>query len=136
MLAVVVTAAKIDDAAAAPQVLAQLDAERYPRLEVIWADNEYHHHQLNRWIETEAPGSWRLDIVRRPAGSKGFVLLAKRWVVERSFAWIGRSRRHSKDYERRTDSSESMLRISAIHQMLKRLKPAKSQAPFQYRMAA
>src|SRR4030095_3799434 len=48
----------------------------------------------------------------------------KRWVVERTFAWLGRCRRNSKDYERRTDSSESMLRVSAIHLMLKRLKPS------------
>jgi len=135
VLAVAVTAASVDDAAAAPHVLAQLDREHYPRLEVIWADNKYHNHELNRWIETESPGSWQLDIVRRPPGSKGFVLLPKRWVVERSFAWLGRDRRHSKDYERRTDSSESMVRISAIHQMLKRLKPAKNYAPFRYRTA-
>ena len=64
------------------------------------------------------------------------MLLPKRWVVERSFAWFGRDRRHSKDYERRADSSESMLRISAIHQMLKRFKPAKILAPFRYRDAA
>jgi putative transposase len=136
VLAVLVTGAGVDDAAAAPQLLAQLDSERYPRLEVIWADSKYHNHQLNRWLETEAPGSWRLEIIRRPAGSKGFILLPKRWVAERSFAWLGRSRRHSKDYERRTDSSESMLRISAIHQMLKRLEPAKPDAPFKYRTAA
>jgi putative transposase len=135
VLAVAVTAASVDDAAAAPLVLAQLDQQRYPRLEVIWADNKYHNHDLQRWIETTSPGAWRLDIVRRPAESKGFVLLPKRWIVERSFAWLGRHRRHSKDYERRTDSSESMLRISAIHQMLKRLKPGKPHAPFQYRTA-
>lgn len=136
VLAVAVTSAGVDDAVAAPQVLAQLDSQRHPRLEVIWADNKYHNHELNQWIETESPGAWRMEIVRRPAGSKGFVLLPKRWVVERSFAWLGRDRRHSKDYERRTDSSESMMRISAIHQMLKRLEPAKVYAPFQYRTAA
>ena len=81
VLAVAVTSAGVDDAAAAPQVLAQLDQDSYPRLEVIWADNKYHNHELNRWIETESPGSWRLEVVRRPAGSEGFVLLPKRWVV-------------------------------------------------------
>ena len=135
VLAVAVTSANVDDAAAAPKVLAQLDDDRCPRLEVIWADSKYHNHELNRWIETASPGSWRLEVVRRPAGSEGFVLLPKRWVVERSLAWFGRDRRHSKDYERRTDSSESMLRISAIHLMLKRLKPAKKLAPFRYREA-
>jgi len=62
--------------------------------------------------------------------------LPKRWVVERSFAWCGRSRRLSKDYERRTDSSESMVRMSAIHLLLKRMAPADSQAPSKYRLAA
>src|ERR671925_2332983 len=91
---------------------------------------------LNAWIATEAPVTWSLDIVRRPPGSTGFVLLPKRWVVERTFAWLGRCRRHSKDYERRTDSSESMLRISAIPLMLKRLQPSNFYPPFRYRVAA
>jgi putative transposase len=81
VLAVAVTAASVDDAAAAPHVLAQLDQQRYPRVEVIWADNKYHNHDLQRWIETTSPGAWRLDIVRRPAERKGFVLLPKRWIV-------------------------------------------------------
>jgi putative transposase len=75
-------------------------------------------------------------VVRRPEGSQGFVLLPKRWVVERTFAWLGRCRRHSKDYERRTDSSASMLRVSAIHLMLKRLKSSNVYQPFRYRVAA
>jgi len=136
LLAVVVTSAGIDDAEAAPRVLSQLGEDRYPRLEVIWADNKYHNPALNEWIDTESTGHWRLEIVRRPAGAQGFVLLPKRWVVERTFAWLGRSRRHSKDYERRTDSSEAMLRVNAIHRMLKRLKPAKVDRPFRYRAAA
>jgi putative transposase len=136
LLAVVVTSAAIDDAAAAPQVLRQLGRESYPRLAVIWADNKYHNHALNAWCATASPGQWRLDIVRRPAGVKGFVLLPKRWVVERTFAWLGRCRRHSRDYERRTDSSESMLRVSAIHLMLKQLKPSNVYPPFRYRGAA
>jgi putative transposase len=105
-------------------------------LEVIWADNKYHHHALNAWIAPELPGQWRLDIVRRPAGGKGFVLLPKRWVVERIFAWLGRCRRHRRDYERRTDSSESMLRMSAIPLMLKRLKPSNVYPAFRFRGAA
>ena len=136
LLAVVVTSAAIDDAVAAPQVLEQLSHDRYPRLEVIWADNKYHNHDLNTWIDTQSPGQWRLEIVRRPAGAKGFVLLPKRWVVERTFAWLGRCRRHSRDYERQTASSESMLRISAIHLMLNRLEPATVYPPFRYRIAA
>jgi transposase len=136
LLVVFVSSAAIDDAVAAPQVLKPLGQTTSPRLEVIWVDNKYHNHELNEWIETEAPGHWRLEIVRRPAGSKGFVLLPKRWVVECTLAWFGHCRRHTKDYERRTDSSESMLRVSAIHLMLKRLKPSNVYPPFRYRVAA
>jgi transposase len=136
LLAVIVTRAAIADAVAAPQVLWPLGPATYPRLAVIWADSKYHHHALNAWVETESPGHWHLDIVRRPAGSTGFVLLPKRWVIERPVAWFGRCRRHSQDDERRTDSSESMLRVSALHLMLKRLKPFQVYPPFRYRVAA
>ena len=59
----------------------------------------------------------------KPAGTKGFVLLKRRWVVERTFAWLGRYRRNSKDYERDTASSEATIQVSAIHLMLRRLRP-------------
>jgi len=136
LLAVVVTSAAIDDAVAAPQVLGQLGRDAYPRLAVVWADSKYHNHDLNQWMATQSPGQWRLEIVRRPPGTKGFVLLPKRWVVERTFAWLGRCRRHSRDYERSTASSESMLRVSAMHLMLKRLNPVNVYPPFRYRVAA
>jgi putative transposase len=136
LLVVFVSSAALDDAVAAPEVLKHLGLATSPRLAVIWADNKYHNRSLNAWIATESPGNWRLEVVRRPEGSKGFVLLPKRWVVERTLAWLGRCRRNSKDYERRTDSSESMLRVSAIHLMLKRLKPSKVYPPFRYRVAA
>jgi putative transposase len=135
-LVVLVSSAALDDAVAAPEVLKHLGLVTYPRLAGIWADNKSHHHSLNAWIATESPGNWRLEVVRRPEGSTGFVLLPKRWVVERTLAWLGRCRRNSKDYERRTDSSESMLRVSALHLMLKRLKPSKVYPPFRYRVAA
>jgi putative transposase len=136
LLAVVITSAALDDAAAAPQVLSQLDQQRFPRLEIIWADSKYHNHKLNEWLTEHSPGTWHLEIVRRPEGVKGFILLPKRWVVERTFAWLGRYRRNSKDYERKTTSSEATIRISAIHLMLKRLKPSKAYPPFQYRLTA
>jgi putative transposase len=137
LLAIVVTSAAVDDAAAAPQVLRQLDRQHFPRLEVVWADSKYHNYQLYEWLESHHRRlPWRLEIVSRPKDVKGFVLLPKRWVVERSFAWLGRSRRLSKDYERRTDSSECMVRVSAIHLLLKRFEPADPQTPFKYRLAA
>ncbi len=137
LLAIVVTSAAVDDAAAAPLVLTQLDRRHFPRLEVVWADGKYHNYQLYDWLKSHRRRlPWRLEIVSRPKDAKGFVLLPKRWVVERSFAWCGRSRRLSKDYELRTESSESMVRISAIHLLLKRLAPADDQPRFNYRLAA
>ena len=133
LLAVAVTAASVDDAAAAPAVLSQLDSARCPRLEVVWADTKYHNHALNAWkaAHPELPG--KLEIVSRLAGAKGFVLLPKRWVVERAIAWLGRARRLSRDYERRTDSSECMIRIRGIQQLLDRMEPKTGHPPFKYK---
>jgi putative transposase len=135
LLAVTVTTAALDDAAAAPGVLSQVPPEAVPRLKKVWADGKYHNNNLHRWVKQErAP--WELEIVSRPQGAKGFVLLPKRWVAERTFSWHGRCRRHSKDYEKRLDSSESMIKISAIHLMLRRLAPSQAISPFHYRIAA
>jgi len=135
LLAVVVTQAALDDAAAAPLIFQNLQQHKYPRLEVIWADGKYHNHALNAWIEHFQP-IWRLEVVSRPPGVQGFTLLPKRWVAERTFAWNGRWRRHSKDYERRSDSSESMVRVAAIGLMLRRLAPPDPIPKFNYRTAA
>jgi putative transposase len=135
LLAVVVTSAAVDDAKAAPEVLKQLHKKDYPRLEVVWADSKYHNHALNDWKAKQKDLEWRLEIVSRPPGAKGFVLLPKRWVVERSIAWLGRARRLSKDYERRTDSSECMIRLRNIQLLLNRSAPTKRYPPFKYRVA-
>jgi transposase len=131
LMAVVVTAASWDDGRAAPGVLGQWDRNRFPRLKKLWADQKYRNHMLNQWLSDKP---YAIEVVDRPSGVRGFVLLPRRWVVERTFAWLGRYRRHSRDYERRTESSESMIRISAIHGMVKRLKPdhAKKAIPFKY----
>lgn len=136
LLAVVVTSAGIDDAKAGQSVLSQLHEGAYPRLKVIWADSKYHNHALNAWKAEQTELPWRLEIVSRPPGTEGFKLLPKRWVVERTFAWLGRARRLSKDYERRTDSSECMVRLRGIQVILNRTTPQKSQAAFKYRVAA
>lgn len=135
LLAVVVTGAAVDDAKAAPQVLDQLSATEYPRLQVVWADNKYHNHALHAWKKGRPDLAWRLEVVSRPDGVKGFVLLPKRWVVERTFAWHGRARRLSKDYERWTTSSECMIRLRAIQVILNRSTSSKAYDPFQYRVA-
>jgi transposase len=121
LLAVVVTGANVDDARGAEQVLGKIEPSAFPRLRHFWADNKYHNHRLYGWLGTYSAGRWELEIKRRPEGSKGFVLIKRRWVVERTFAWLGRHRRTSKDYEKRTDSSEAMIRISMINLMLNRL---------------
>ena len=135
LIAVAVTSAAVDDAAAAPLVLAQATKERCPRLEKVWADGKYHNHTLYAWVKEQQPHV-TLEVVSRPVGAKGFVLLHRRWVVERTNAWNGRSRRLSKDYERRLDSSESMIRVSALNLMLRRLAPSPEAQAFRYRPAA
>ena len=133
LLAVVVTAASVDDAAGGQQVLEMVESDAFPRLRVIWADRKYHSHNLYTWIEDHA--DYRLHIVSRPVQARGFVLLPRRWVAERTFAWLGRSRRLSKDYEVLNETSEAMIIMSAIHMMLKRLAPTDAQPVFQYRAA-
>jgi putative transposase len=137
LLAVVVTAASADDGAMAPRVLGQLDRPHYPRLEVVYGDGKYNNRDLDDWLkQRKAP--FRVEVVGRPEGSKGFVKLPKQWVAERSFAWLGRDRRPSKDYEWYPESSESWVRISAIGQMLRRLAPdaERRPAPFMYKRKA
>lgn len=133
LLAVVVTAANVDDGVAAPKVVAKLQCEAYPRLVVFFGDNKYHNLEFMRWLNEFSQGKWRLEVSNRPEGTVGFKPLKIRWVVERTFAWIGRYKRNSKDYEVRTDSSESMIQLSAITLMLNRLAPPAQKRPrFQY----
>ena len=137
LLAVTVTAADVDDGAAAPGVVGKLAPEAFPRLEAIFGDNKYHNHEFRAWLGKHGGGKWRLEISSRPAGAEGFKPLPIRWVVERTFAWIGRYRRNSKDYERRTDSGESMILISSMSLMLRRLKPPAQKVPvFKYQRPA
>lgn len=133
VLTVLVTSAEVHDAVAAMTVASRLDRTNYPRLKKMWADSKYHNHELYAHIKDHVDGSWELEIVSRPPGQKGWVKLPKRWVAERTFAWLGRYRINSKEYERLTGSSESQVYLSSIQLMLKRLKPSKEYAEFQYR---
>jgi putative transposase len=119
ILAVVVHAANIQDRDGAKLVLAKLRGW-LPRLQLIWADGGYAG-QLIDWVKDF--GGWTLQIVKRSADLSGFVLLPKRWIVERTFAWLGRCRRLSKDYEWQTASSEAMIHVAMISLMLHRLAP-------------
>jgi len=120
LLSVVVTAASVQDRDGAMSLLDVL-RHRLSRLRVIWADQAYTG-DLSAWVWSLRP--WRkvrLEIVKRPEGTKGFLLLPKRWIVERTFAWLSRYRRLSKDYEYVTQTSETMIRIAMIHLMVRRL---------------
>jgi len=118
ILAVVVHSAALQDQDGARLALAKLGTG-FRRLRVIWADSAYGRSGLPAWVR--ATYKWTLQTILRPVGTVGFKLLPKRWVVERTFAWLGRYRRHSKDYERTTESSEAMIYISMIHLMARRL---------------
>jgi putative transposase len=118
ILAVVVHSAGEQDYDGARRVLTLLQ-DRFTRLKVIWADSAYGRNGLPAWV-AETFG-WLLQTILRPVHAVGFVLLPKRWIVERTFAWLGRYRRHSKDYERTVESAETMIHLSMIHLMSRRL---------------
>lgn len=117
---VVVLPADIQDRDGAQDVC-HVAAPICPRLEQIWADSAYAG-TLVEWVREEY--GWRLVIVTKPADQKGFVVHPRRWVVERTFAWLGTYRRLSKDYEELPDSSEAWVYVASIHLMLQRLTAA------------
>lgn len=119
ILCVTVHAASIQDRDGAKLVLAKLSG-MFGRLKLIWADGGYAG-ELVQWTKEVARRT--LEIVKRSDDVKGFKVLPKRWIVERTFGWLGRYRRHSKDYEQLTESSEAMISISMINLMVHRLKP-------------
>ena len=120
IIALVVHPANLQDRDGAKWVLTKL-VGWLPRLKLIWADGGYAG-QLIQWVQSW--GGWLLQIVKRCDDVTGFVVLPKRWIVERTFGWFGRYRRLSKDYEALTDSSESMIYLAMIHLMVRRLRPA------------
>jgi putative transposase len=132
--AVLVTAADVDDAAAAPAVLEQSEDQHLPQLRRVYADGKYHNHALYGWLDESAAYDW--DVVRRPKGAKGWVRLPIRWTVERTFAGLKKCRRLSLDRERSTESAEAMIRLAMIHVMLNRLCPKPGEAEFHYRKVA
>jgi putative transposase len=132
LLGVLVTAADVDDAQAAQELLADLPGRDYPRLRVIWADSKYHNYALYDWLSRHRR-PYRVIPVHRPAGVEGWVKLPKRWVVERTLAWLGRYRRLSKDYEKLASTSETVVQISAVHHMLRRIGPRRRKDRFHYK---
>jgi len=133
LLAVSVTAANLNEGTHAPKVLGKLSGRTTSRLEMVYADNKYHCYAVHEW-EARPEVNYRVVVVKREG--KEFKLLPKRWVVERTYAWMGWNRRLSKEYERTTSSSEAWCQISMIHLMLRRLAPQKGVPEFRYRRSS
>jgi putative transposase len=134
LLAVLVSAANVDDAAAAMKLFGRLDGQPMSQVGRMFADTKYHNYALYKWVADNA--RWELVIVRRPEGAVGWVRLPIRWTVERTFAWLGRCRRLSKDREKSVLSSEAFIKLAMIQLMLNRLEPKETDAEFHYRSAA
>jgi len=134
LLALLVTGADVDDAAAAAELFTRLDGQPMSKVGRMFADNKYHNNALYAWVAENA--DWELEIVRRPKEAEGWVLLPIRWTVERTFAWLGKCRRLSKDREKSVRSSEAFIRLAMIHMMLNRLEPKQADPVFKYRSAA
>ena len=108
-----------------------MSEDLFPRLEKVLGDRAYGKEGLPEWAEEET--HYKIEITGKEPGEKGFKVIKWRWVAERAFAWLGRCRRHSRDYEMLTESSEAMIKISVIHMLLKRLAPPENQQKFHYR---
>lgn len=124
LLEAVVHSAGIQDQDGAKLVLAQgkhRQGGRYVRrLKLIWVDGKYSG-KLEEWVQ-KAYG-FTLEVVKRPKDAKGFVVLPRRWVIERTFGWLGRYRRLSRDYEGLLLTSEVLIYAAMVHLMLRRLAP-------------
>ncbi len=119
LLGVRVHEASLSESWGATRVLEPL-VGRLPRLRVLRADAGYRG-GLACWLVRGV--GFDLEVVEKPAGQRGFAVLPKRWVVERTFAWLGRYRRLSKDYEVLPESEEALIRLAMTALMLRRLHP-------------
>jgi putative transposase len=120
LLLIVVHAANLQDRDGAKLVFARARA-KCPGVRLVWADGGYAG-KLIAWLQQWC--GWVLEIVKRSDGAKGWELLPRRWVVERTISWLNGYRRLSKDYEYWPETSEAMIQIAMIHLMLHRLAPA------------
>jgi putative transposase len=113
-----VTPADVHETVGARKLLGGL---RYfvPRLSKIWADAAYRGKELADWCRIQ--GGWDLEVVEREQGTRGFSIQPRRWVVERSFAWLSRNRRLAKEYERKVQTSETLIAVAMMRLLLARL---------------
>ena len=117
-----VTAASVQDRDGARLLLERIFRRGLGRLRLIWVDVAYRAAALFTWIKTYLPRrGLRLEVVGRSANAQGFEVQPRRWVVERTFGWLNKCRRLSKDYEHHTTNSEAMIRVASIALMLRRL---------------
>jgi len=122
LLLVVVHSAGVPDSTGGKVVLEKLFTRikrnvhnRWCRLKLLWAEGGYE--AIVEWVKHHC--GWRLEITHRPPETKGFVVIPRRWVVERTFGWFGRYRRLSRDFEPQIRSSEAMVYLASIHRMLR-----------------
>ena len=117
-MSVYVTPADMHDTQGARHLLV---ARKYflPRLKKIWAHAAYRGQELADWCKAE--GDWELEVIERTPGVRGFSVLPKRWVAERTFGWLSRNRRMSKDYERKVQTSETLIEVAMIRLLVARL---------------
>jgi putative transposase len=118
LLSVDVTPANTSDQEGARRLLIGLKPLQ-PRLELIWADGAYGGEPLATWCAAE--GAWRVEIITRALHVQGFAVRPWCWIVERTLGWMGRQRRLSKDYERKVQTSETLLQLAMIRLMVRRL---------------
>jgi putative transposase len=118
VLMALVHTANVQDRDGGRQVLEKV-RHRFPRLKIVWADGGYAGPKLGEWVKQFC--HWVLEIVKRSDEVKGFIVLPKRWIVERTFGWLNRSRRLSKDYERLTATSEAWVYVAMTRLMVRRL---------------
>lgn len=99
-------------------------------LKKIQADAAYRGQELATWCQTT--GEWELEVVERTPDTRGFSVVSRRWIVERTFSWISRNRRMSKNYERKVQTSETLIQVTMIRLLLARLARKNEPVPMPY----
>jgi putative transposase len=130
LLAMLVTAANVDDGTAASELVDRRDRIFTETLEMILGDRKYKNNQFKEYLHGQ---NLRLEISSKPEGETGFKPLKIRWVVEQTFGCFGRWRRLNRDYEKTVRSSEIMVKLASIHRMARRLEPRQPANRFNYR---
>jgi putative transposase len=121
LLAILVTAAIVDDVQPAAELFKRLEGQPTGKVSLMYGESKYHNFTLYEWVETNA--RFEMAIIRQAEGKKGWVKLPIRWTVERTFAWLGKCPRLSKDREKSVNSAEAFVKLAMIHFILIALSP-------------